>query len=211
MKKHLTFLILIFLALASCKGPLPAVTEEATVSLPEISAVEYGTDWVLADMEEQIPSDDPDFSVTGSGYGYRDGWLGIEKSGRLDIACVYEPGADERFVFSFDCYTERGGVLWFGFWLYGKSSLPDDGMDGVWIKISDGALEYGDKKYGIASGGPAEIKASVNNGGFEIYADGVLLFKVDQGPYNGGGAVKLYSDMSPVFVKNTAFGLGKQL
>ena len=207
MKKTvvITFLAALML-LSSCNKE--EQTGTAAVPLPPSATENYGTGWAFAGMDGQIPSDDPDFSVTGSGFEYRGGWLGINEGGYFDIACVYEPGCDERFTFEFDVYAKDNGVLWLGFWLYGKDDLPDDGIPGVWIKFGEDGAEYDGKTYKYNAEGPVKIKAKVNNQGFEIYENGAPLFESGQKPLNGGGAIKLYSNKSPVYVSNTAFRLG---
>ena len=207
MKKTIIIILLTILLLPSCSHS--GQTDETTaLPLPPAETENYGTDWAYAELDRQIPSDDPDFAVTGAGFEYRDGWLGADENGYFDVAVNYEPGPDESFTFEFDFYAKDNGALWLGFWLYGKDSLYGDGMGGEWIKISDGKITNGGKEYKITSGKAVKLKLSARGDGFILYADGAEIINSSSGAQNGGGAVKLRSDKSPVYIKNLAFKIG---
>ena len=207
MKKILIVLSLILLIFTQSCGHEPVETEKETVALPPAESESYGTEWAYAGMDKQIMADDPDFSVTGADFEYRDGWLGVKDGGYFDLACNYEPGPEERFTLEFDFYS-GGGALWLGMWLYGKDSLPDDGMDGCWLKLSDGAIGYGGGTFATVSGKAVKIKAEAGPYGISVSADGEVLFSSDHKPDNGGGAVKLRSDGPDVYITNIAFRYG---
>ncbi|MBR6921852.1 MAG: hypothetical protein IKH51_06630 [Clostridia bacterium] len=208
MKRFLTVLSLVLLVFAQSCGKEPAETEKETVALPEPASESYGTGWAYAGMDEQILADDPDFAVTGSGFEYRDGWLGAGDGGYFDLTVNYEPGSDEKFCFEFDAYIKDGGALWFGFWLYSKNSLPDDGMPGEWIKLREHSALYGGVPYETGKKETVKIKLTASPDGFAVYADGTEIIRTDQGSANGGGAIKLRSEDAPVYISNIAFRLG---
>ncbi len=208
MKRFLTVLSLVLLIFTQSCGKEPAETEKETVKLPEPASESYGTGWAYAGMDEQILADDPDFAVTGSGFEYRDGWLGTGGGGYFDLTVNYEPGSDEKFCFEFDAYIKDGGALWFGFWLYSKNSLPDDGMPGEWIKLREHSALYGGVPYETGKKETVKIKLTASPDGFTVYADGTEIIRTDKGSDNGGGAVKLRSDGCPVYISNIAFRLG---
>lgn len=207
MKKALIVLSLVLLIFSQSCGKEPAETEKETVALPEPVSASYGTEWAYAGMDKQIPSDDPDFSVTGAGFEYRDGWLGVENEGYFDLTVNYEPGSDERFVFEFDTYI-KGGVLWLGLWLYGKNCLPDDGMPGEWIKLYENGAEYNGQTFAFDKKETVKIKLTAGPDGFAVFADEKELFHTDEGSQNGGGTIKLRSEDAPVYISNIAFRLG---
>ena len=208
MKKFLTVLSLSLLIFTQSCGHKTDETEKETVELPEPVTEAYGTEWAYAGMDKQIPADDPDFSVTGAGFEYRDGWFGMGGVGYFDLTTVYEPGSDEKFSFEFDLFIKDSGVLWLGIWLYGKDSLPDDGMPGEWIKLKDGKALYGGQPYEYGKKETVKIKLTAGPDGFTVYADGKELIRTDQGSDNGGGAIKLRSENDPVYISNIAFRLG---
>ena len=153
MKKVFTVLSLVLLIFAQSCGKEPAETEKETVKLPEPVSESYGTEWAYAGMDKQIEADDPDFSVTGAGFEYRDGWFGMGGVGYFDLTTVYEPGSDEKFSLEFDMFIKDSGVLWLGIWLYGKDSLPDDGMPGEWIKLYENGAEYNGQTFAFGRTG----------------------------------------------------------
>lgn len=207
MKKISIFvLLLIFIFCSSCKKE--EQTDTTATPLPPAETVEHGTDWAFSDLENQIMSDDPDFAVTGRDFEYRGGYLGVDHDGYFDVTVNYEPGPDESFTFEFDYYAKDNGALWLGFWLYGKDSLYGDGSGGEWIKLSAGKLEFNGKTYDLPKDKTVRIRLCAANNGFTLYADGVSVIVSDHGVQNGGGAIKLRSDMSPVYIKNLAFRLG---
>ena len=207
-KRFILILLSVLLVLTGCKhGGDVTETDTDIIPLPERSGASYGTEWAYAGMECQIQADDPYFSVTGRGFEYRDGWLGVKDGGYFDLACNYEPGPEERFTLEFDFYS-GGGALWLGMWLYGKDSLPDDGMDGCWIKLSDGAIGYEGGTFATVSGKAVKIKAEAGPDGISVSADGEVLFSSDHKPDNGGGAVKLRSGGPDVYITNIAFRYG---
>lgn len=208
MKKILTVISLAVLIFTqSCGQSGQTETGKETVKLPEAATESYGGEWAYAGMDKQIQADDPDFSVTGKGFEYRGGWLGVDSDGFFDLTVNYEPGADEKFSFEFDAFTKDNGVLLFGFWLYGADSVPDDGMPGEWIKISQNRLRYKDTSFDLNKDA-VKIKLTAGPDGFTLYADGAELIRTDKGPDNGGGAIKLRSENAPVYISNTAFRLG---
>ena len=208
MKKALIVLSLVLLIFSQSCGQEPAETEKETVALPEPVSASYGTEWAYAGMDKQIPSDDPDFSVTGAGFEYRGGWLGVDGDGYFDLTVNYEPGSDEKFSFEFDMFLKDGGVIWLGIWLYGKDSLPDDGMPGEWIKLSGQGAEYYGQNYGLDKKQTVKIKITAGPDGFRLYADGNELIRTEHGSDNGGGAIKLRSQNAVSYISNIAFRLG---
>ena len=207
MKKISIFvLLLILIFCSSCKKE--EQTNTTATPLPPAETESYGTDWAYADLDSQILSDDPDFSVTGKGFEYRGGYLGVDRDGYFDVAVNYEPGSDEKFCFEFDAYIKDGGALWFGFWLYSKNSLPDDGMPGEWIKLREHSALYGGVPYETGKKETVKIKLTASPDGFAVYADGAELIRTDQGSANGGGAIKLRSEGAHVYISNIAFRLG---
>ena len=207
MKKTvITVILSVLLLLPSCKKE--EQTDTTATPLPPAETESYGTDWAYADLDSQILSDDPDFSVTGRGFEYRGGYLGVDRDGYFDVAVNYEPGPDESFTFEFDYYAKDDGALWLGFWLYGKDSLYADDTGGEWIKLSAGKLEFDGKTYDLPKDKAVRIRLCAKKDGFTIYADGESVIVSDHGSQNGGGAIKLRSDMSPVYIKNLAFRLG---
>ena len=207
MKKTvITVILSVLLLLPSCKKE--EQTDTTATPLPPAETESYGTDWAYADLDSQILSDDPDFSVTGRGFEYRGGYLGVDHDGYFDVAVNYEPGPDESFTFEFDYYAKDDGALWLGFWLYGKDSQYGDGTGGEWIKINAGKLEFDGKTYDLQKDKTVRIRLCAAKDGFTLYADGESVIVSDHGVQNGGGAIKLRSDKSPVYIKNLAFRLG---
>lgn len=207
MKKISIFvLLLILIFCSSCKKE--EQTDTTATPLPPAETESYGTDWAYADLDSQILSDDPDFSVTGRGFEYRGGYLGVDRDGYFDVAVNYEPGPDESFTFEFDYYAKDNGTLWLGFWLYAKDCTYKDGMGGEWIKLTDGKAEHEGKEYKTSAGKTVKIKLLAKKDGFVLYADESELINSGNGSQNGGGAVKVYSENSPVYIKNTAFRQG---
>ena len=208
MKKVLAVLSLAFLIFAQSCGQEPAETEKETTELPDPVSESYGTEWAYAGMDKQIPADDPDFSVTGAGFEYRDGWLGVEDEGYFDLTTVYDPGSDEKFTLEFDTFIKDGGVLWLGIWLYGKDSMPNDGIPGEWIKLCEDSAGYNGQTFAFDKKETVKIKLTAGPDGFAFSADGKELFHTNIGSQNGGGAIKLRSQNGVVYISNIAFRLG---
>lgn len=208
MKRFAIFLLLSLLIFTQSCGKDPTDTGKEKVALPEPAAESYGADWAYAKMDKQIPADDLNFSVTGEGFVYRDGWLGAEDDGYFDLAVNYEPGSDEKFSFEFDMFVKDKGTLWLGLWLYGKDSMPDDGIPGEWIKLKSGYALYGSRLCMLEKKDTFKIQVTAGPDGFTVYADGIELISMDHGSQNGGGAIKLRSEGAPVYVSNVAFRLG---
>ena len=204
----IVFTLVLLVFTQSCRHGKADGTESAPVSLPEAGAADYGTEWAYAPLDSQIPADDPDFSVTGRGFEYRDGYLGAGGDGYFDLAALYEPGQDESFTFAFSYYPADAGTLLLGFWLYGADSVYGDGMPGEWIRLGSGYIEYEGKKYVFTPDGAAAVRLAVTKDGFAVYVDGSELLRASAAPKNGGGAVKVVSEKTPVYITNTAFRLG---
>ena len=193
----------------SCRRGEPDETAKETVALPQPVSADYGTEWAYAGMDRQIPSDDNDFAVTGSGFVYRDGWLGTDGDGYFDLACLREPGSEESFTLCFDAYTEGDGFLRIGLWLYSVDSLPGDGSGGVWLSYFDGLISDNGESRTIPKGA-ASVRVQMDAPGqrLRVYVNGDLVIERACAPENGGGAVKIISGKGPAFISNAAFRMG---
>ena len=210
MKKILLLLLLATMIISqSCKKTASEETgkDDVTIELPEAPSIGYGTEWAHAGLASQIPSDDPDFSVTGKGFEYRGGYLGTGADGYFDLAVTYEPGDDESYTFEFSYYAKDAGSLMLGFRLYDVSCKNGDGMPGEWIRLYNGKVEYGGKTYDAAGDGAVRITLTAAKNGFSVQADGKKLFS-ESGKSGNGGAVKLYSEKAPVYITGAAFKRG---
>ncbi|MBO4868753.1 MAG: hypothetical protein J5585_03470 [Clostridia bacterium] len=214
MKKLLTVAVLALTAAAltfaqSCGRSEPEETAKETVALPDHVTADYDTEWAYAGMDRQIPSDDGDFAVTGSGFVYRGGWLGVDGDGYFDLACLREPGSEESFTFCFDAYTEGDGSLRIGLWLYSVDSLPGDGSGGVWLSYSDGQIADNGESHTVPKGA-ASVRVQMDAPGqrLRVYVNGDLVIDRACAPENGGGAVKIISGKGPAFISNAAFRMG---
>lgn len=210
MKKILLLLLLAALITSqSCKKTASEETgkDDVTIELPEAPSIGYGTEWAHAGLASQVPSDDPDFSVTGRGFEYRGGYLGTGADGYFDLAVTYEPGDDESYTFEFSYYAGDEGSLMLGLRLYDSSCRKGDGMPGEWIRLYSGGAEYGGRTYAIGGKGAVRITLSASKNGFTVFADGAELISESGKPGNGG-AVKLYSEKAPVYVTGAAFKRG---
>lgn len=207
MKKTvITVILSVLLLLPSCKKE--EQTDTTAIPLPPPETAEHGTDWAFSSLDSQIMADDENFAVTGKGFEYRGGYLGVNGDGYFDVAVNYEPGPDESFTFEFDYYAKDNGALRLGFWLYDKDSLYGDGTGGEWIKFSAGKLDFDGKTYVLPKDKAVRVRLCAAKDGFTLYADGESVIVSDHGVKNGGGAIKLRSDKSPVYIKNLAFRLG---
>ena len=206
MKRIIVVLLLASLIfIQSCKKS----GADGETTLPPPSGQTYGDGWAYAPMDRQIMADDGDFAVTGSGFVYKDGWLGVAEDGFFDLACLYEPGSGESFTFCFDYYAKDGCALYAGLWLYGVDCTPGDGTDGVWMSFSDGSAVIEGEEFKIKKGAVSvRIEMDSAEEKLTVFADGVKITERECPPKNGGGAVKAVSAKGPVYISNAAFRIG---
>lgn len=210
MKKSLVLLLFLCFVLSGCGGS-PSVTEAVTdVPLPPAGTLDYGEEWANADLYEQISADDKDFALTGKGFEYRDGYMGLQQEGYFDLCCTYEPGSEEDFCFEFRFYASGGGKVYAGIWLPGSDCRPGDGTFGYWFECTEKYIRYGGKTVAEFDTETTDvmIKTDIYSKNVFLYVNGELQMTEKYETNNGGGAVKLYSDTPAVYIRNTAFRLG---
>lgn len=248
MKKAviITIIMLFFAVFASCRKnqPVtpPVTTEPAitvTAAAPEHTSprepdVTYGDEWTFAGLDRQILAEDENWSVTGSGFAYKNGCLGVSGSGFFDLAELYNFGDEENYIFEFEYSAEEDAALYLGLNLLGINSLPTDPGSGIWLQLGRGAVSlYGaDGNVGIAGDGFVKISVRVDqpDSRVTVSANGEkcasVRFETADGKtaltlYNGsgsalssvtgdmlysGGCVKLRSAAGcHVYIKNAAY------
>ena len=248
MKKAviITILLLLSAVITSCKGGKPvetaaqtgtaAATETAETAAdlrePEVT---YGDEWQFAALDKQILAEDEHWSVTGRGFSYKNGCLGISGAGYFDLANLTPIGDEENYIFEFEYSAEPGAQISAGLNLLGIDSLPATGVPGIWLVFSDTSVS-------VFTGEPVDIgkkdgfcKISLqvyqSSQTVKISADGELCAKVTYegdgettklhvydadgndkyqvtlyAPLYAGGSIKLHSAKDcSVYIKNIAF------
>ena len=243
MKKiAIIILLLLFAALVSCKNgkndrkkPVDPVTSEPSASVTEKEAdVTYGEEWRYAALDRQILAEDENWSVTGSGFSYKNGSMGCSGKGYFDLAGLYNFGDEENYVFEFEYSAEEEKALYLGLNLLGIDSMPNDPGSGIWLTLDKNSVSlYGaDGSVPTGSSGFVKISVRVDQTGktVRISADGKLcalakwdssgektaltLYNADgteisqtaTGFLYSGGRIKLRSaEGCHVYIKNAAY------
>jgi hypothetical protein len=249
MKKIAIILIIILTAaLYSCNGA-DSVTTGADIPTVPVTAAEsggtetaggneevtYGDEWQFAALDRQILAEDEHWSVTGSGFAYKDGCLGISGSGYFDIASLTPIGDEENYIFEFEYLAKSDSRVAAGLNLLGIDSLPGSGVPGIWLIFDDSSvsafsankIDIG-KKEGFRR---VSILVDQSSQTVKISADGELCAKVKYegdgettklhvydadgndkyqvtlyAPLYAGGSIKLHSAKDcSVYIKNIAF------
>ncbi len=207
MKKTVIIILLLLSAvLVSCKNgkteqkkPADPVTAALTKYVTEKEAeVTYGEDWRCAALDRQILAEDENWSVTGSGFSYKNGSMGCAGKGYFDLAGLYNFGDEENLIFEFEYSAEEDKALYLGLNLLGIDSMPNDAGSGIWLVFGKNSVAlYGaDGSVPIASSGFTKISARVDQTGktVRISADGKLSARVTWDNPGSKSVLTLYGE-----------------
>ena len=248
MKKTviITILLLLSAVITSCTGGKPVETAAQTGTAAATAATEtaadlrepevtYGDEWQFAALDRHILAEDENWSLTGMGFAYKDGCMGISGSGYFDLANLNQIGDEGNYILEFEYLARPGTSIAAGLNLIGIDSLPASGVPGIWLVFDDASVSVltgepvdigrkdGFRKISllvdqslqtvkISADGELRAAVTYESDGettkMHIYdADGNDKYRVTlYAPLYSGGSIKLRSAKDcSVYIKNIAF------